>query len=135
MEEDNRNSQDVLISLPSELQHQVLYILRREGGIRCLFPHRSVCRRWCEIIDDHLYHFFVRGPDTLYCYVNLWNRFRQKLIQQRVVLRLRVRTVEYQHGNTPPEQSDHETEEDQIIDSQPSSESSQTPSLSPRKYV
>src|SRR5947207_5193868 len=83
-------SPDILASLPIELQYSVLVNLRQVGGIQCLFAARRVSRRWCRLIDDHLYYYFTRGPEVLYCYVDLWNRFRQKLIQQRVTLRLRV---------------------------------------------
>src|ERR1700738_3997978 len=91
----NINPPDNLASLPTELQHSVLYYLRLDGGIQALFDPRAVSRQWCRLIDDHLYHYFVKGPEVLHCYVNLRNRFRQKLIQQRVVLRLRVRTTAY----------------------------------------
>jgi hypothetical protein len=143
-------SPDMLASLPIELQYSVLSSLRQSGGIQCLFPPRGVSRQWCRLIDDYLYHYFTRGPETLYCYVNLWNRFRQKLVQQRVHLRLRVRTMKYnvksrepsppipapQLKKSPilqssPEQSEHEN----IVSWQPSSQSSGNPSLSPRTYT
>jgi hypothetical protein len=152
-------SPDILASLPTELQHSVLSNLRQGGGIQCLFPPRQVSRKWCRLIDEHLYTYFIKGPDTLYCYVNLWNRFRQKLIQQRVTLRLRVRTRAYIRPNTqfqnppaaptsPPavagpgkgkevQTSDSPpdpTDRPGITSWQPSSSSSGNPSLSPRNY-
>lgn len=138
---------DPFVSLPTELQHAVLHAMRREGGIKCLFPHRAVSREWRRIIDSHLYNFFIKGPDTLYCYVNLWNRFRQKLIQQRVVLRLRARTVEYSSTSQSPKPAGLDPHTSQkpmssqtgqfgtgIISWQPSSDSSEASSLSPRRY-
>jgi hypothetical protein len=124
-----------LSSFPTELQHAVLYNLRLGGGIECLFSPRAVSRQWCRLIDDHLYHYFVQGPEVLHCYVNLWNRFRQKLIQQRVVLRLRVRTTAYipspDRQRPQPDISDPE-----VISWQPSSQSSWNPSLhSPHDYT
>jgi hypothetical protein len=158
--ERNNPSPDILASLPTELQHSVLTNLRQGGGIQCLFPPRQVSRQWCRVIDEHLYTYFIKGPDTLYCYVNLWNRFRQKLIQQRVTLRLRVRTLAYtsttqsqapaaaptgpptvtspakptkepQPSDLPPDPTDCPPG---IISWQPSSSSSGNPSLSPRIY-
>jgi hypothetical protein len=137
---------DSFTSLPAELQNSVLCNLRSERGMRCLFPLRSVSRSWCRIIDAHLYDFFTKGPDTLYCYVNLWNRFRQKLVQQRVVLRLRCRVIEYKSKTPSPETRSPDTQkargdpsdpqhEEGIVSWQPSSESSETPSLRARKYV
>jgi hypothetical protein len=144
---------DILASLPTELQNAVLHSLRELGGIQSLFSHRRVSSRWCRLIDTHLYHYFVCGPDVLYCYVNLWNRFRQKLIQQRVALRLRIRTIQYTpkfHDSSPSElrpQGAHTHKEPvsrsspepsdggEIISWQPSSQSSRNPSLSLRKYV
>ena len=147
------SSPDILASLPTELQHSVLFHLRKRGGIQSLFSPRSVSRRWCRLIDDHLYHYFAKGPEVLYCYVNLWNRFRQKLIQQRVTLRLRVRTTRYnpnihEPASTelpgPPSETKKQPSsypnvkqcEGRNIESwQPSSESSENPSLSPRDYT
>ena len=148
-------SPDILGSLPIELQYAVLLNLRQGGRIQSLFPLRRVSRQWCRLIDDHLYHYFTRGPEVLYCYVNLWNRFRQKLIQQRVTLRLRVRTVKYSVKfketlatqtrklislHSSPEQSEIEnvksqSEVGEIVSWQPSSQSSENPSLSPRDYT
>lgn len=137
---------DFLNALPTELQRSVLYYLRHEGGIKCLFSHRAVSRQWRRIIDEHLYDYFTKGPDTLYCYVNLWNRFRQKLVQQRVILRLRTRCIEYKSKTPSPEnhspiaETDSSSpdlllDDDSIISWQPPSHSSETPSLSPRKYT
>jgi hypothetical protein len=151
-------SPDILASLPIELQYGVLLNLRQDGGIQSLFSPRRVSRQWCRLIDDHLYHYFTGGPEVLYCYVNLWNRFRQKLIQQRVILRLRVRTMKYsvtfKENSAPsatqarnpftsqssPEQSEMEnskiqSEVGEIVSWQPSSQSSENPSLSPRHYT
>ena len=149
---------DSFAALPAELRNTVFYVLRYEGGIKSLFPHRAVSRHWRRIIDEHLYDYFTKGPDTLYCYVNLWNRFRQKLIQQRVVLRLRCRLMEYKSKtpseaespdsqfstqsvpSLPPQREEEKEEEKQeqtrggLVSWQPSSESSETPSLSPRRY-
>jgi hypothetical protein len=146
-------SSDILASLPTELQQAILVNIRRQGGIQALFPPRSVSSEWCRLIDDHLYLYFVSGPEVLYCYVNLWNRFRQKLIQQRVVLRLRFRTVQFtpkSQDPTPPDQgpepqtgrrhayplrSPPHSDEAAAISWQPSSQSSGNPSLSPRDYT
>ena len=151
-------SLDILASLPIELQFAVLFNLRQYGGIQSLFSPRRVSRQWCRLIDDHLYHYFTRGPEVLYCYVNLWNRFRQKLIQQRVTLRLRFRTmkhsVKFKETLAPPEtqtrksttsQSSPELSEPEnvisqsevgdIVSWQPSSRSSGNPSFSPRHYT
>lgn len=134
-------SPDILSSLPLELQHAVLYDLLKEGGIQCLFPPRRVCRIWCRLIDDYLYQFFMNGPDVLYCYVNLWNRFRQKLIQQRVTLRLRVRTMQYHpksedlNPSQPSKATSDETGSPNIVSWQPSTKSSENPSLAPREYT
>ena len=150
-------SPDILTSLPVELQYAVLLNLRQDGGIQSLFFPRGVSRQWCRLIDDHLYHYFTCGPEVLYCYVNLWNRFRQKLIQQRVTLRLRVRTMKYSAkvketlappapqvrkptSQSIPAQSEMEyiksqSEVGEIVSWQPSSQSSENPSLSPRHYT
>ena len=52
-------SPDILASLPTELQHSVVSNLRETGGIQCLFPPRQVSRKWCRLIDEHLYIHFV----------------------------------------------------------------------------
>src|SRR5271156_1547394 len=148
---EENESPDILASLPTELQHAILKYLREEGGIESLFVLRAVSRRWCRLVDDSLYIYFVQGPELLYCYVNLWNRFRQKLIQQRVTLRLRVRTMLFKSKAQspssptaddqarltlsppiPPEKYDYS----HIVDWQPPSQSSKSPSLrSPREYT
>jgi len=148
---EENESPDILASLPTELQHAILKYLREEGGIECLFALRAVSRRWCRLVDDNLYIYFIQGPEVLYCYVNLWNRFHQKLIQQRVTLRLRVRTMLYKSKaqspasptidvqarvplppSTPPEKYDYS----RMVDWQPPSQSSKTPSLrSHREYT
>ena len=138
-----RDSPDILGSLPGELQYAILRNIREEGGIQSLFPPRAVSRKWREAVDDHLYTWFVQGPETLFCYVNLWNRFRQKLIQQRVSLRLRIRLIGYhpqrdgtqqQAINVSIQQTGAGSDDSPVVSWQPSSDSSANPSLSPRDY-
>ena len=148
-------SQDPFSSLPHELQAIVLGLVRNEDGMKFLFPMRNVSRSWCRLIDDYLYDFFINGPDILYCYVNLWNKFGQKLVQQRCILRLRIRTKKYIPPPAPPkrptppnEREDKDGSEDSgdpksdtshhmplnsmgMVSWQPSGNPSPTPSLRP----
>ena len=122
------NLQDPFSSLPHELQAIVLDVIRNEDGMKFLFPMRNVSRSWCRLIDDYLYDFFINGPDILYCYVNLWNRFRQKLVQQRCILRLRIRTKKYIPPMAPPRRPapPNERGEDEVKDGSEGSENSKS---------
>jgi hypothetical protein len=152
---DGSSPHDILGSLPAELQNGILNNVREACGIQGLFPARRVNRKWRESIDNYLYAWFLRGPESLWCYVSLWNRFRQRLIQQRVCLRLRIRMIGYQPPNDTTQTDTPQVAEGftenltagqifptdvlsesaaEMVDWQPSSDSSDNASLSPRNY-